>query len=108
MDTIIDTLIYFPQSIKYLDDYGIHVALILSGMFGAFVMMGKKDELTFWQRFVAIISGGAIANYLTPLVFKFLNLPADIQYGLGFLLGYGGLESVKWLMFKFKEKYGDK
>lgn len=99
METIVDLF-------KTLDDVGVHLALIIAGMFGAFVMMGKKSELTFWQKFVAVVSGGGIANYLTPLVFELFNLPSDIQYGMGFLLGYGGLESVKWAMFKLKDKYG--
>jgi lipoprotein signal peptidase len=99
MDTVVD---FF----KHLDDYGLHVALIISGAFGAFVMMGKKKELTLAQAIVAIISGGAIANYLTPVVFEWVNLPESTRYGLGFLLGTGGLESVKWAIFKLKDKYG--
>ena len=75
-------------------------------MFGAFVMMGKKGELTFWQTIVVIISGGAVANYVTPLVFEWINLPESTKYGFAFLLGTGGLESVKWAIFKFKDKYG--
>ena len=57
------------DAFKYLDDFGIHLALVVAGMFGAFVMMGKKEELNFWQKLVSILSGGGVANYITPLVF---------------------------------------
>lgn len=98
MDTLTDAF-------KYLDDFGIHIALIIAGMFGAFVMMGKKDELNFLQKLVAVISGGGVANYLTPLVFDLVNLPQDIQFGVAFILGYFGLESVKYILYKLKDKY---
>ena len=98
MDTLTDGL-------KYLDDFGIHLALVIAGMFGAFVMMGKKEELNFWHKLVSVISGGGVANYLTPLVFDLVNLPQDIQYGVGFILGYFGLESVKFILHKLKDKY---
>ena len=32
--------------------YGFNLGLFLAGAVGAFVKMGKKDELTFWQRFL--------------------------------------------------------
>ncbi len=35
------------------------------------------------------------ANYLTPLVGKWLGLTDDLLYGVAFLLGYGGLKGVE-------------
>lgn len=99
MDTVSD---FF----QYLEDVGIHVALIIAGSVGAFVKMGKKNELNYWQKVVVILSGGAIANYITPWVFHFINVSEDMKYGIGFFLGFWGLESMKWVIFKFKEKYG--
>lgn len=93
------------DAFKYLDDFGIHLALVVAGMFGAFVMMGKKEELNFWQKLVSILSGGGVANYITPLVFDVVNLPQDIQFGVAFILGYFGLESVKYILHKLKDKY---
>ncbi len=98
MDTIID---FIDEAGKY----GFNFWLLVAGGAGAFVKMGKKEELTFGQQFFTVISGGLIANYLTPSVFHFINVPQDMQFGFAFLFGWGGLESVKWTMFKLKDKY---
>tara|TARA_R100000655_G_C2963166_1_gene189222 strand:- start:623 stop:931 length:309 start_codon:yes stop_codon:yes gene_type:complete len=92
---------------KYLNDWGIHLALIIAGGVGAFVRMGKKDELNFWQKSVVILSGGSIANYLTPVVFSWINITEDLKYGFAFLLGFWGQQSVRYILFKFKDKYID-
>ena len=86
--------------------YGFNLGWFLAGAVGAFVKMGKKDELTFWQRFFTILAGGAIANYATPAVFHLINVPQDMHFGFAFFFGFTGLESVKWMIFKFKDKYG--
>lgn len=100
METVEDFL-------KYLNEWGIHIALIIAGAVGAFVRMGKEDQLTFWQKTVVILSGGAVANYITPLVFHFVNITEDLQFGTAFLIGFWGQQSAKWILFKFKEKYGE-
>ena len=98
MDVIVDF-------IEEAGKYGFNVWLLVAGAAGAFVKMGKKEELTFPQRFFTVVSGGLIANYLTPLVFHFIIVPEDMRFGFAFLFGWGGLESVKWAMFRLKDKY---
>ena len=100
MDTVSD---FF----KYLEDIGVHIALVLAGSVGAFVKMGKRDELNLIQKMVVVLSGGAIANYATPIVFNFINVSENLKFGMAFFLGFWGLNGVKWIIFKFKEKYGD-
>lgn len=98
MDTVEDLF-------KYLNDWGIHFALVLAGGVGAFVRMGKNDELNRWQKWLVIGTGGAVANYLTPVVFHFIKVSDDLRYGFAFLLGFWGQQGVKWILFRLKDKY---
>lgn len=99
MDAIIDFL-------QHPSRYGLNVGVFVAGAVGAFVKMGNKNELTFWQSFFTVVSGGAIANYVTPAAFHFINIPDNMHFGFAFFFGFTGLESVKWLILKFKDKYG--
>ncbi len=92
---------------NFLEEIGIHIALIISGTFGALLSMGNKKELNWWQKILTILSGGSIANYLTPVVASWVNIGDSTRYGFGFLLGFSGLEGVKWIILKLKDKYGN-
>lgn len=85
-----------------LKDAGLEIALFIAGLFGA-VSNINNQKLKFWQKILAFITGGAIANYLTPLVFVYINLNENTKYGIAFLLGYSGMESVKFILLKFKD-----
>lgn len=89
---------------EFLEELGIHVALIIAGFFGSLLAMGNKKELNGWQKVTALISGGAIANYLTPILFEYIKINQSTQYGFAFLLGFSGLEGVKWIILKIKSK----
>jgi hypothetical protein len=91
-----------------LENLGINIALILAGIFGSIVSMGNKKGLSLWERVVAWLSGGAIANYITPIIISTLNISESTKYGFAFLLGFSGLEGVKWLIITFKNKYNNK
>lgn len=86
----------------FLKDAGFELALFVAGLFGA-ISNVNNQKLKFWQKILAFIAGGAIANYLTPLVFIYINLNESTKYGIAFLLGYSGMESVKLILLKFKE-----
>lgn len=90
---------------KLLENLGINIALIIAGIFGSIVSMGNKKGLTIPERIVAWLSGGAIANYVTPVIISMLNISESSMYGFAFLLGFSGLEGVKWLILTFKNKY---
>lgn len=93
---------------KYLEDFGIHLGLIIAGLFGAYLSVSINRELTVWQKVTVIVSGAATANYIAPVVFQYLNIGDKSQFGLAFLVGFSGLKSVEWIIVKFKERYGEK
>jgi hypothetical protein len=85
---------------KFLEDHGIHIGLIMAGLSGAFLSISVNSNLTPWQKLVVVLSGSATANYLTPLVLKYVNLGDSTQYGLAFLVGFSGLKFVEWMIVK--------
>ena len=96
---------FFEGIGKFLEYFGINVAIMFAGAIGSFVSMGQKKNLGFAGRFTAIVSGGAVAHYLTPLVIGWMDLSEGSKYGFAFLLGFSGLEGVKWLIITLKAKY---
>lgn len=88
--------------IAFLDDIGVSIALIIAGVFGGILSLSNKKELNGWEKTLVIVSGGAIANYLTPLIFSYIDINENTKYGFAFLLGYSGLEGVKWIILKLK------
>lgn len=90
---------------ELLETLGINIALIIAGFFGSLVSMGNRKKLSRGERFIAWFSGGAIANYLTPFIVSMVNISEGSQYGFAFLLGFSGLEGVKWLIYTLKNKY---
>lgn len=89
---------------KYL---GINIALIIAGVMGSLVQVGGQKELGFWAKFTAIISGGAIANYLTPMLVNWFNWSESSQYGFGFMLGFMGLKGVEMVIRAVQKKLGN-
>ena len=92
----------------FLENVGIHIALIIAGVFGSVLSLGNKQKLSTFQKVTAIISGGAVANYLTPVLSEWIDLNDSSKYGFAFMLGFSGLESVKWILIKIKSKHIDK
>ena len=93
---------------KYLEDFGIHLGLVVAGIFGAYLSVSVNKELSFWQKVTVIASGAATANYVSPLVFHYLGVGDNAQFGFAFFIGFSGLKGVEWIIVKFKEKYGRK
>ncbi len=83
------------ESLKYI---GLEVPVFLAGTSGAIVFLSKSSNMTHSQRFLTVLSGGLSANYLTPLVGNWLNLGNEVLYGVAFLLGFSGMETVKLLI----------
>lgn len=88
--------------LKYL---GFDVILMIAGFAGGVASLTKSTQLNKWQKFVSVMSGGFAANYLTPVAGRWLNLGDDVLYGIGFLLGYGGLKAVETIFLFFIGKF---
>jgi hypothetical protein len=89
------------DSLKYI---GIEATTFIAGMSGAVVFLTKSNKMTKYQQFLTVLSGGLSANYLTPIVGQWLNLPNNVLYGIAFLLGYSGMKSVEILINNFYTK----
>ena len=85
---------------ELLDSLGVKTPIIIAGLAGGITSLYKKSKLKWWERFIAVLSGGLTANYLTPLAAEWINLTENTHYGLAFLLGYGGLASVEMLWYR--------
>lgn len=90
-----------PHS-SFWQDIGFELALFIAGIFGAMSNINNQ-KLKLWQKLLAFISGGAIANYLTPLIFIYFNLNENTKFGIAFLLGFSGMEGVKYIIVRIKE-----
>jgi hypothetical protein len=83
---------------------GLEAPAILAGSSGAIASLSKNSKMNRYQKFITVLSGGAAANYLTPIVESWLNSEPKIMYGVSFLIGYGGLKSVELIINKFFNK----
>lgn len=90
---------------QFFEDFGIHISLILAGIFGSLLSLEDKQGLNAWERIGVFISGGAIANYMTPLLIDWLNVNDSVRFGMAFILGFSGLKGLKWIILKIKGRY---
>lgn len=89
-----------------LQKLGLHIALIIAGIFGGVLSIGNRNgKLNVWQTVFVLGSGGATANYLTPVLAELVSINESTKYGFAFLLGFTGLEGVKFVVLKVKERY---
>lgn len=88
--------------------YGIEVGLLVSGFFGALMMVGRRSAQRISTTVASILAGTACANYLTPVVLHFA--PASIQesrskYAAAFMMGFLGLKGLELIVERW---FGDK
>lgn len=91
----------------FLVSIGLNIGLAVSGFFGSLLLIGKQRGKTLKEQILSVIGGTMAANYLTPIVVDLIanEENADsLQYGIAFIIGFGGLKIVE----VFYEKYIDK
>lgn len=84
-----------------LQDVGFEIGLFIAGCIGAISNLDNQ-KLKTWQKIFAFISGGAIANYITPLIYIYFNINKNTMFGIAFLLGFSGMEGVKYIITSTK------
>jgi ABC-type nickel/cobalt efflux system permease component RcnA len=89
--------------IVFLKNIGIETPIFIAGAAGSISILTKK-RMTWFQKFITVLSGGLAANYLTPLVLHFLDLKGNVTYGVAFLVGYSGMGIVEVIILKLKLK----
>lgn len=89
-------------------EMGIEAPVFIAGLSGAWVFVTNTKNISKMQRFLMLLSGGLSANYLTPLVAGWLHLDNSVLYGIAFLLGYSGMQSVKLITNLFLNRLKNK
>lgn len=87
-----------------LSGIGIEIGFLVSGLFGAILMVSKKSE-NLKSAILSVVGGMASANYLTPVMVELANLKdVKLQNGLAFITGFLGLKLVEIVSEKFLKK----
>ena len=90
---------------EFLMSIGINVGLAVSGFFGSLLLVGQQKQQSVREQIISILGGTMSANYLTPVVIETLNFENDsINFGVAFVIGFGGLKVVEYLYHKWFDK----
>ncbi len=86
---------------EFLMDLGFNIGLAMSGLLGSLVTIWRsKKKMNVKEQALSMIAGTLSANYLTPLVISFMDLKDNTQFGVAFVVGFGGLKAVEYVYDK--------
>jgi hypothetical protein len=89
---------------RNLEEFGIDVGLLISGLFGAILMLSKNATDSIKTTVLSIVGGAASANYLTPVIMDVTGIKMPkAQFSIAFLMGYLGLKGVELISNKVIE-----
>lgn len=92
---------------RSLQEFGIDIGLLISGLFGAILMISKNATNSIKTTVLSIIGGAASANYLTPVIVDVMGIKIPkAQFSIAFLMGYLGLKGVELVSSKVIEHSG--
>ncbi len=92
---------------EFLMDLGFNIGLAMSGLLGSLVTIWRsKKKMNVKEQALSMIAGTLSANYLTPLVISFMDLKDSTQFGVAFVVGFGGLKAVEYVYDKYFTKQG--
>ena len=92
---------------QFLLRYGIHIGFIVSGFFGALLLVSRDSAQKLSTTIASILAGTACANYLTPVVMSILPQSVQVngKYAVAFIMGFLGLKGLELVLNKlFKVK----
>jgi hypothetical protein len=97
----------------FLIRYGIDIGFLVSGFFGALLLVSKKSAQRISTTIASILAGTACANYLTPVVMSFLpdTIKNGGKYATAFIMGFMGLKGLELVLekaFPSKEEKAEK
>lgn len=95
---------------KQLVGYGIEIGLLISGFFGALLLVSKNASQRMGATIAALLAGTACANYLTPVVLNFLpeSIRAQGKFAAAFVMGFLGLKGLELVIERFVNKKQEK
>lgn len=84
-----------------LQNYGIDIGLLVSGLFGAILLTSKTSSRNLGKTISSLVGGAASANYITPVLITLAKITdTHYQYGIAFLLGFLGLKGIEFFSNK--------
>lgn len=90
----------------FLIRYGIDIGFLVSGFFGALLLVSKNSAQKISTTIASILAGTACANYLTPVVMSVLppGVQSNGKYAVAFVMGFMGLKGLELLIEKWFNK----
>lgn len=90
----------------FLIRYGIDIGFLISGFFGALLLVSKNSAQKISTTIASILAGTACANYLTPVVMNLLpeTVKNNGKYAVAFVMGFMGLKGLELLIDKLFER----
>lgn len=87
----------------FLIRYGIDIGFLVSGFFGALLLVSKNSAQKLSTTLASILAGTACANYLTPVVMSVLPQGVQIngKYAVAFVMGFMGLKGLELVLEKW-------
>ena len=91
---------------SFLIRYGIDIGFLISGFFGALLLVSKNSAQKVSTTIASILAGTACANYLTPVVMNMLpeGVRNNGKYAVAFVMGFMGLKGLELLIDKLFTK----
>ena len=91
----------------FLLKYGIDIGFLVSGFFGALLLVSKNSAQKLSTTIASILAGTACANYPTPVVISIM--PESIRnggkYAVAFVMGFMGLKGLELIIEKYMAKH---
>ena len=86
-----------------LISYGIEIGFLISGFFGALMMVSKSATQRIGPTIASLLAGTACANYLTPVIMHFLpeKIQGHSKYAVAFMMGFMGLKGLELVIEKY-------
>jgi ABC-type uncharacterized transport system permease subunit len=90
----------------FLIRYGIDIGFLVSGFFGALLLVSKNSAQKLSTTIASILAGTACANYLTPVVISILpqGVQTNGKYAVAFVMGFMGLKGLELILEKWFNK----
>jgi hypothetical protein len=86
-----------------IEPFGLKLPFIIAGFIGGVVSLKFVKDLNKWAALLAVFTGAAGANYVTPVVLHYVKLDPALEYPAAFMIGLTALNIIP-LIIKATEK----
>lgn len=86
------------------EEIGFNAAWSIAGLLGSIVFLSKNAAKNFKTTVFSLFSGMILANYMTPLIVKFIDGGDNLQFVIAFLIGASGKRITMLIINALEEK----